>query len=183
MDRPETRYAVSGDVHVAYQVSGSGPIDMVWAPGTASQLDMDWDLVPKARFLRRIGKFCRLIRFDKRGTGLSDRVTAAATLEERTDDVRAVMDAAASEQAFLFGLSEGADLSCLFAATYPDRTERPDRLGRVGPDDTDSRLPVGCDLGGVGGRDRRPGEVRSDGNIHQRRTFGAASAGSRGTMA
>ena len=103
MDPPETRYAVSGDVHVAYQVSGTGPDDLVWAPGTASHLDLDWELPPKVRFMERIGRFCRLIRFDKRGTGLSDRVTGAATLEERTDDIRAVMDAAGSARAFVWG--------------------------------------------------------------------------------
>ena len=123
MELPETRYAMSGDVHVAFQVSGSGPIDLVWAPGTASHLDLDWELLPKARLLRRIGRYCRVIRFDKRGTGLSDRVTDVATLEERTDDIRVVMDAAASERAFVFGLSEGAQMACLFAATYPDRTK------------------------------------------------------------
>jgi len=122
MDRPETRYAVSGDVRVAYQESGTGPVDLVWAPGTASHLDMDWEFPPKVRYLERLNGFCRLIRFDKRGTGMSDRVTDAATLEERTDDIRAVMDAAASEQAFVMGTSEGANMACLFAATFPDRT-------------------------------------------------------------
>ena len=122
MERPETAYAMSGDVHVAYQVTGSGPVDLVWAPGAASHLDLDWELRPKAQLMRRIGRYCRLIRFDKRGTGLSDRVTQAATLEERTDDIRAVMDAAGSERAIVFGLSEGANMACLFAATYPDRT-------------------------------------------------------------
>src|SRR6476619_2105447 len=122
MERPETQYAMSGDVHVAFQVSGSGPIDFVWAPGTVSILEMDWDWPPKARFIRRLSRFCRLIRFDKRGTGLSDRVMGAPTLEERVDDIRAVMDAAGSERAFVFGVSEGASMAAMFAATYPDRT-------------------------------------------------------------
>ena len=122
MDRPETRYAVSGNVHVAYQVSGFGPIDLLWAPGTVSHLELDWDLPPKARFMRRLGRFTRLIRFDKRGTGLSDRVTDAATLEERIDDLQAVLDAASSERAFVFGVSEGVNMACLFAASHPDRT-------------------------------------------------------------
>jgi pimeloyl-ACP methyl ester carboxylesterase len=122
MEVPDTHYAISGEVHVAYQVSGGGPVDLIYAPGTASHLDLDWGIPPKARFLERLGSFCRLIRFDKRGTGLSDRVTDAATLEERTDDIRAVMDASGSEQAFVFGVSEGANMACLFAATYPDRT-------------------------------------------------------------
>ena len=122
MDLPETQYAMSGDVQVAYQVTGSGPIDIVWAPGSVSHLDLDWDYLPRARFFRQLGDFCRLIRFDKRGTGLSDRVTRAATLEARTDDIRAVMDAAGSDRAFIFGNSEGGNMACLFAATYPERT-------------------------------------------------------------
>jgi class 3 adenylate cyclase len=95
---------------------------MVLAPGTASHLDLDWEWPEKAAFLTRLSMFCRLIRFDKRGTGLSDRPTDAATLEERNDDIRAVMDAAGSERAFIFGYSEGANLATLFAATYPERT-------------------------------------------------------------
>jgi class 3 adenylate cyclase len=120
--RPETRYALSGEVHVAYQVTGTGPVDLVWAPGTVSHLELDWEWPAKERFIERLSRFCRLIRFDKRGTGLSDRVTDAATLEERTDDIRAVMDAAGSDRAFVMGVSEGANMGCLFAATYPDRT-------------------------------------------------------------
>ena len=87
MERPATRYAKSGDVSVAYQVTGSGPIDLVWAPGTMSHLDLDWEHAPKVAVIERLGSFSRLIRFDKRGTGMSDRPTGAATLEERTDDV------------------------------------------------------------------------------------------------
>jgi pimeloyl-ACP methyl ester carboxylesterase len=120
--RPKTRYARSGDIQVAYQVTGEGAIDVVWAPGTFSHLDLDWDRPDKARFLERFGSFCRLIRFDKRGTGLSDRPTGAATLEERTDDIRAVMDACGSQRAVIFGGSEGASMACVFAATYPHRT-------------------------------------------------------------
>ncbi len=120
---PETRYAKSGDVSVAYQVTGEGPVDFVWAPGTVSHLDLDWDPDdPRLPVIERLGTFTRLIRFDKRGTGLSDRPANVATLEERTDDIRAVMDAAGSERAFLFGVSEGANMACLFAATYPERT-------------------------------------------------------------
>jgi len=120
MLRPETRYARSGEVHIAYQVSGSGPWDLVWAPGTTSHLDIQWDT--NAPMYERFGSTCRLIRFDKRGTGLSDRPTAVATLEERTDDIRAVMDAASSERAVVFGLSEGGSMACMFAALYPERT-------------------------------------------------------------
>jgi hypothetical protein len=104
--KPETRYAKSGDVHIAYQVTGSGPIDIVLVPGFMSHLDADWDNPAAARLLQRLSSFCRLIRLDKRGTGLSDRVKIG-TLEERMDDVRAVMDAAGSQKAALFGYSEG----------------------------------------------------------------------------
>jgi len=120
--KPETKYARSGDVRVAYQISGEGPVDMVYAPGTVSHLDMDWDRPERAEPFRRLGQFCRLIRFDKRGTGMSDRPTYAATLEERIDDIRAVMDSARSEKAFIFGLSEGGSMACMFGATYPGRT-------------------------------------------------------------
>src|SRR5262249_45139120 len=104
------------------QVTGQGAIDLVLAPGTVSHLDLDWEWPPRARFYEGVGRFCRFIRFDKRGTGLSDRPTDAATLEERTDDIRAVMDATGSERAFIFGASEGGSMACLFAATYPERT-------------------------------------------------------------
>lgn len=120
--QPETKYARSRDIRIAYQVTGEGPIDVVWAPGTVSHLDLDWELPAKARFIRGLSAFCRLIRFDKRGTGLSDRPPAVATLEERIDDIRAVMDAAGSARAVILGVSEGASMGCLFAATYPERT-------------------------------------------------------------
>ncbi len=120
--RPDTKYARSGDVRIAYQITGSGPIDMVSAPGTVSHLDLSWDWPATARFIEQLSAFCRLIRFDKRGTGMSDRPTNAATLEERIDDIRAVMDAAGSKDAVIFGLSEGGSMACLFAATYPTRT-------------------------------------------------------------
>ena len=118
---PETRYAKSGDVHIAYQVTGSGPLDVVLVPGFMSHLEADWESPVRTRVLQRLSSFCRLIRFDKRGTGLSDRVKIP-TLEERMDDVRAVMDAAGSPKAALFGYSEGGPMSILFSATYPDRT-------------------------------------------------------------
>ena len=117
----ETHYAKSGDVHIAYQVTGSGPFELVWVPGFVSHLEVDWENPVRARILERMGSFCRLIRFDKRGTGLSDRV-AIPTLEQRMDDVRAVMDAVGSKQAALLGVSEGGPMSLLFAATYPERT-------------------------------------------------------------
>ncbi len=118
----ETRYAKSGDVHIAYQVTGNGPFDLVWVPGFVSHLEVDWENPVKVRIFERLGSFCRLIRFDKRGTGLSDRGAAIPSLEQRMDDVRAVMDAVGSKQAALFGMSEGGPMSLLFAATYPERT-------------------------------------------------------------
>ncbi|HUH98179.1 MAG TPA: adenylate/guanylate cyclase domain-containing protein [Anaerolineales bacterium] len=120
--KPETKYARSGEVNIAYQVTGGAPADVVWAPGTTTHLDISWDWPAEADFIERFSKFCRLIRFDKRGTGLSDRPTNAATLEERTDDIRAVMDAAGSERATIFGVSEGVNMACVFAALYPERT-------------------------------------------------------------
>lgn len=119
---PETKYAKSGDIHIAYQVTGTGGKDLVWAPGTTSHVDLEWEWPPRAEFIRRLSSFSRLIRFDKRGTGLSDRPPTVATLEERTDDIRAVMDAAGSARASIFGVSEGANMACLFAAIYPGRT-------------------------------------------------------------
>jgi class 3 adenylate cyclase len=119
---PETHYAKSGDVRIAYQVVGNGPLDLVFVPGFISNLDHYWDEPTLAHFLTRLGSFSRLILFDKRGTGLSDRLGGLPTLEERMDDVRAVMDAVGSERAALFGISEGGAMSLLFAATYPERT-------------------------------------------------------------
>jgi len=119
---PQTHYARSGDVNIAYQVVGDGPLDLVFVPGFISHLDLQWADPRIARFLEKLASFSRLILFDKRGTGLSDPVAAPAPLEERMDDVRAVMDAAGSERAALFGLSEGGSMSVLFAATYPERT-------------------------------------------------------------
>jgi class 3 adenylate cyclase/pimeloyl-ACP methyl ester carboxylesterase len=118
---PKTKYARSDDVRIAYQITGDGPFDVVWAPGTMSHLELDWEIPPRALFFERFSKFCRLIRFDKRGTGLSDRPVKMATLEERTDDIRAVMDDIGIERANIFGLSEGGSMACLFAATYPQR--------------------------------------------------------------
>ena len=123
MKRPETRYARSGDVMIAYQVMGEGnPVDLVLAPGTISHCELMWDLPGAVWLNERLSSFARLIRFDKRGTGMSDRPTDVATLEERTDDIRAVMDAAGSDRAFILGFSEGGNMGCLFAATYPERT-------------------------------------------------------------
>ena len=116
--RPETRYAKSGDIHIAYQVVGEGAIDLVLVQGWISHVEHQWEDPSLARFLERLASFSRLITFDKRGTGLSDRVAenALPTLEQRMDDVRAVMEAAGCSRAALFGISEGGPMSVLFAA-------------------------------------------------------------------
>jgi class 3 adenylate cyclase len=122
LDVPGTHYAKSGDVRIAYQVTGSGPLDLVFVPGFVSNLDVWWEEPIWADFFSRLAAFSRLILFDKRGTGLSDRTVAIPSLETRMDDVRAVMDAVGSHHAALFGVSEGGPMSLLFAATYPERT-------------------------------------------------------------
>jgi len=121
--QPDTHYAKSGDVRIAYQVFGQGAFDLIYVPGFVSNIDLYWDYPAMARFLTHLGSFCRVIVFDKRGTGLSDRGVSVPTLEERMDDVRAVMDAVGSERAAVFGVSEGGAMSMLFAATYPERTQ------------------------------------------------------------
>lgn len=124
MIQAETKYILSGGVHIAYQVIGKGPIDIVYVPGWVSNVELAWEVPELSRFLRRLASFARLIVFDKRGTGLSDRVPndKLPMLEERMDDLRAVMDATNSERAALWGYSEGGSLCALFAASYPERT-------------------------------------------------------------
>jgi pimeloyl-ACP methyl ester carboxylesterase len=120
---PKTQYARSGEVHIAYQAVGEGP-DLIFVPGWISNVEVVWEFPPLARFLRRLASFSRLLLIDKRGCGLSDPLPTgrSPSLEERMDDVRAVMDAAGSEKAALLGVSEGGALNILFAATYPERT-------------------------------------------------------------
>jgi pimeloyl-ACP methyl ester carboxylesterase len=120
--QPETRYAKSGDVAIAYQVTGGGPFDHVFVPPFLTHVELIWRIASFAPILGQMASYCRLIRFDKRGTGMSDRVSGAPTLETRMDDVRAVMDAVGSKRASLYGGSEGAAMCLLFAATYPERT-------------------------------------------------------------
>jgi class 3 adenylate cyclase len=149
MQVPETRYAQSGELSIAYQVFGEGDFDLVFVPGFVSHCDLQWDMPLMRETLARLASFARVITFDKRGTGLSDRSLGFGTAEDRMDDIRAVMDAAASERAALVGISEGGPLVVLFAATYPERTTALVPWGtfaRVlgGPD-----FPIGIDPGGV----------------------------------
>ena len=122
MGVPETLYAKSGELNIAYQVSGDGPFDLVFVPGYVTHLEVHWEMPTMVPALEKLGSSARLIRFDKRGTGMSDRVSGAPTLEARMDDVRAVMDAVGCRRAAFYGLSEGAAMAILFAATYPERT-------------------------------------------------------------
>jgi pimeloyl-ACP methyl ester carboxylesterase len=119
--QPETHYAKSGDVHIAYQVFGEGPLNLVFVPPFVSNLEVYWEERDWARWLNRMGSYARVAMFDKRGTGLSDRVSDIPGLDQRMDDLRAVMDAVGMEQAAIFAMSEGGPLSAMFAATYPQR--------------------------------------------------------------
>jgi pimeloyl-ACP methyl ester carboxylesterase len=119
---PPVRFARSGDVDIAYQVVGDGPVDLVWVEGFVTHRGVQWELPAYAAFCERLGQFCRLILFDKRGMGMSDRVPGVTPLDERMDDIRAVMDAVGSERAYVMGESEGGPLSILFAAAHPERT-------------------------------------------------------------
>src|SRR6202047_2833190 len=121
---PETRYALIGDVNIAYQVMGSGPLDIVMVPGFVSHVEFTHELAGYTAFLRRLSTFARVVTFDKRGQGLSDRISGAPSLEQRMDDVRAVMDDIGSQRAVIVGFSEGSAMSALFAATYPERVSQ-----------------------------------------------------------
>jgi class 3 adenylate cyclase/pimeloyl-ACP methyl ester carboxylesterase len=121
---PETRYALSGEVNIAYQAMGNGPVDIIMVPGIVSHVEFQHEAPGYTAFLRRLSAFARVITFDKRGQGLSDRISGAPSLEERMDDVRAVMDAIGSERAAVWGFSEGCTMSVLFAATYPERVSK-----------------------------------------------------------
>lgn len=122
-DVPATQYVKSDDIHIAYQVLGNGPLDVVFVPGFVSNVEGSWASPDRARFFHRLTSFCRLILFDKRGTGMSDRSSQIFTLEQRMHDLHAILDAVGSKRAALFGLSEGGPMSILFAATYPARTK------------------------------------------------------------
>jgi pimeloyl-ACP methyl ester carboxylesterase len=148
-ERPSTCYARSGEAHVAYQVTGEGPVDLILTPGFISHLDLQWESVGYRRFVRQLAVFARVIRYDKRGTGLSDPVTAVPTLEQRVDDLGAVLDAVRSARAVVLGYSEGGPTAIGFAVR---RAAVRRQLGR-------RRKPAS----GVTGRDRSdPVHIRYD---------------------
>src|SRR5437660_2648055 len=118
---PVTHYALSGDVNIAYQTMGDGPIDMVIVPGVVSHVEFAHEIPGYTAFLRGFSMFARVVTFDKRGQGLSDRISGAPSLEQRMDDVRAIMADIGSKRAALLGISEGSPMSIMFAATYPER--------------------------------------------------------------
>jgi pimeloyl-ACP methyl ester carboxylesterase len=122
VEPPETRYAKSDELSIACQVTGEGPLDLVYAGSWTNQIEHAWELPASRRFLERLASFSRLITFDKRGSGLSDRIAGTPSLEQRMDDLRVVLDVVGSERAALFGSSEGGVLSAMFAASYPQRT-------------------------------------------------------------
>ena len=140
---PQTRYARAGGVHIAYQAFGNGPVDLVLVPGWVSNVDVFWDEPVVARFLLRLAEFSRVILFDKRGTGLSDRVTDCPCLEERMDDLRSVMDEVGSQRAVIAGYSEGGPMCILFAATYPERTQGLVTIGSFPRRQTGDDFPLG----------------------------------------
>ena len=122
MDRkPETQFAKNGDLSIAYQVVGDGPIDLVYVPGFMSHVELNWDYLFSSVPLDRLAQFSRLVVFDKRGSGLSDRSLGAGTVEDRMDDICVVMDAVGLERAAVAGVSNGAPLAAMFAAKHPDR--------------------------------------------------------------
>jgi len=154
---PQTQYANNGGVHIAYQVLGHGPIDLVFVMGWITHLDVAWMDPGYAAMLRRLGSFSRLIVIDKRGTGLSDRAVGLPTLEERIDDLRAVMDAAGSKRAALVGVSEGGMMMQVLAATHPERVNALVLIGttcRTAWACTTSRARS-CKVGSSMRRDRR----------------------------
>ena len=141
---PSTHYALSGDAHIAYQVFGEGEVDLVFVPGFVSNIEHYWEMPRTPEVLERLGSFARVVLFDKRGTGLSDPVPDAPPLEQRMDDMQAVMDAAGLERAALFGISEGGPASVLFAATYPERTNALVLYGATPRFRTDSDISWGA---------------------------------------
>ena len=160
MELPVTRYALSGDVSVAFQVMGDGPLDIILIPGFMSHIEFQHELAGWTAFLRRLSKFARVITFDKRGQGLSDKMSDAPSLEQRMDDVRAIMDVVGSKRATLFGHSEGCAMSILFAATYPERVSKLILCGGYGkrrdlPDNFEELIRERIKLWGTGAMMKR----------------------------
>ena len=162
-----TWYAKSGEVNIAYQVFGDGPVDLVFVPGFISHIELAWEEPYLARFLRRLAAFTRVIFFDKRGTGLSDPVSRPPGLAERMDDIRAVMDAAGSQRAALFGVSDGGCLCIAFAVAHPERSASLVTYGSVRPPAALRRLPVGLVCRASGG-----GPARDGSGLGQREVVG-----------
>ena len=159
IELPITRYALSGDVSIAYQVMGAGPVDIILVPGFMSHIEFQHELAGWTAFLRRLSKFARVVTFDKRGQGLSDRISDAPSLEQRMDDVRAIMDAIGSKRATLFGHSEGCAMSVLFAATYPEQVSKLILCGGYGrrslPDNFEELISKRVKLWGTGATMKR----------------------------
>ena len=156
LELPVTRYARSGDVNIAYQTMGDAPLDIIMVPGLTSHVEFMHELIGYTAFLRRLSKFARVVTFDKRGQGLSDRITGASSLEQRMDDVRAVMDAVGSRRAIVVGFSEGSAMSVLFAATYPERVSQLVLFGgfalasEVVPNQLESKIAQSIKVWGTG---------------------------------
>jgi pimeloyl-ACP methyl ester carboxylesterase/class 3 adenylate cyclase len=157
---PETRYARNGEVNIAYQVIGEGDRDLVFVPGFISHLDLWWTLSETMTFFRELSSFARLILFDKRGTGLSDPVAGLSTLEERMEDLHAVLDAAGSERATVMGVSEGGPMSALFAATYPERVTSLVLYGTFPTTNAEKLTALGATIEGAGEVESRIGRLR-----------------------
>jgi class 3 adenylate cyclase len=180
-DVPVTQYAQIGELSIAYQVLGNGPLDIVHIPSWITNVEENWNEPGYARFLHRLASFSRLILFDKRGTGLSDRVAGMPTLEQRIEDVQAVMAAVGSERAALFGSTEGSAMSALFAATYPERTRALVMYGAYarrirsvdypwGPNDRERQQfldGIRRDWGGPAGLDMLARDAREDPNFRE----------------
>ena len=143
--RPQTHYARSGDVSIAYQVVGEGPLDLVVVPGWISNVDFAWEDPLYADWVRRLAAFSRVILFDKRGTGLSDRSLGFGSLEERTEDIRAVLDHAGAEQTILYGISESGPLCTYFAARQPERVRALALYGTLARWEPTLPMPIGRD--------------------------------------
>jgi len=149
MGSPVTSFAKSGGLHIAYQVVGDGPADLIFIPALFNHVESYWEEPSVARFLHRLASFSRLIIFDKRGTGMSDRVPGTPGLEERIDDVTAVLEAVGSRRTALFGISEGGSIAALFAATYPEAVAAlvvmgSGAVGFVTEDEAEALIAVGA---------------------------------------